>query len=61
MTGIRTRSLKFIAPKPTFVPKHLDVTSTVMNVFNNFHMSTRAKLEILDEVLSFDVDESANF
>ena len=31
-----------------------------MNVYHNFLIPTRAKVEILDEMLSFDVGESAN-
>ena len=51
---------KCLTTKATTVPKHLDVVRTIMNMYNIFHVPTRAKPEILDEVLSFDVDESAN-
>ena len=51
---------KLHPPKVTTALKHLDVRSTKRNMYSNFRMPTLAKLENLDEVLSFDVDEAAN-
>ena len=58
VTGTRTQFFKMSCANVTNVLKHLD--SKHDKEYVNFHMPTPAKLQILEEVLSFNVDEAAN-